>query len=197
MRETELKSVVPDEAACVARLLAAGAQATVAGRLEDRRLDTSDFALAARDIVLRLRVLHGSDGTRATLDYKGPASYEGGFKHRDETSVAVGDAAAMAAILRRLGFHVSREIDREIRTFDLLGATVRVERYPRMDTLVEVEGAPAAIEHAIRVLALPRDGFTADRLIAFVQRYEARTGERAAISAREAAGDYRYALEHA
>lgn len=197
MRETELKSVVPDESACVARLLAAGALATVSGRLEDRRLDTTSFALAARDVVLRLRILRTDAGTQATLDYKGPASYEGGFKHREETSVGVDDPAAMVTILARLGFHVSREIDREVRTFELRGATVRFERYPRMDTLVEVEGPPTAIEHAIGVLALPREGFTPDRLVAFVQRFEARTGERAAISEREARGEYRFALDHA
>lgn len=197
MRETELKSVVPDEAACVARLLDAGAVPGQAARLEDRRFDTADFALAARDVVLRLRVLRSAAGSHATLDYKGPASYEAGYKHREETSAAVGDARAMSAILEHLGYRVSREIDRDIRTFAVDGATVRFERFPRMDTLVEVEGEPAAIERAIAVLALPREGFTPDRLFVFVQRFEARTGERAAICDREARGDYRYALDYA
>jgi hypothetical protein len=58
-----------------------------------------------------------------------------------------------------------------------------------MDALVEVEGTPAAIEHAIAALGIPRDTFTGDRLLAFVDRYEARTGLRAAINDRQVASD--------
>jgi hypothetical protein len=65
--------------------------------------------------------------------------------------------------------------------YALFGATVRFERYPRLDDLVEVEGAPADIERAIVAIGLPRDGYTVDRLTDFVARYEARTGRRAAI----------------
>jgi hypothetical protein len=36
---------------------------------------------------------------------------------------------------------------------------------------------------------MPREAFTADRLAAFVTRFEARTGERAALNRREIAGD--------
>ena len=72
------------------------------------------------------------------------------------------------------------------------GATVRVERYPRMDALVEVEGTPEAIEAAIAVTGLAREGFTAGRLPDFVRRYEMRTGQRAAVSDRQRSGDYRY-----
>jgi hypothetical protein len=57
---------------------------------------------------------------------------------------------------------------------------------------VEVEGEPAAIERAIAALAMPREAFTTGRLPDFVQRYEDRTGERAAICDRELTGDYRF-----
>ena len=66
-----------------------------------------------------------------------------------------------------------------------------------MDTLLEVEGPEPAIEAAIVASGLPRDSFNADRLYQFVQRYEARTGQRAAISDAELAGEYRYPLEDA
>jgi hypothetical protein len=61
-----------------------------------------------------------------------------------------------------------------------------------MDTLVEVEGAPAAIEQAILSLGIPRSEFTTQRLADFVQRYELRTGQRAALSTAdvESAGSY-------
>lgn len=197
MREIELKSIVPDEAACVHRLQSAGAECTFVGRLQDRRYDTPDRSLWRRDVVLRLRVAHDGAAARATLDWKGPAVLEDGYKQRDEESVDVGDPAAMAAILRHLGFEVTREIDREITVFRLPGATIRFERYPRMDVLVEVEGAPAAIERAIVVLGLPRDGFTPERLVDWVAHYEQRTQQRAAVSEREARGDYRYSHDDA
>lgn len=197
MRETELKAVVPDESSCVARLLAAGARPVSEGRLEDRRYDVPDRRLTLRDIVLRLRVQRNGPDTVATLDWKGPASFQGGYKHREETSVTIGDGQQMADILSALGYVVTRAIDREVRVLRLGDATIRVERFPRMDTLLEVEGPETAIEAAIRASGLPRDSFTPDRLYMFVQRYEARTGQRAAICDAEAAGDYRFALEDA
>lgn len=196
-RETELKSVVPDEAACVARLSSAGARAVFEGRIEDRRFDTAAYSLAQGDVVLRLRTMRSETRAESTLDWKGPTSYEAGFKHRDETSVGVSDPAAMTHILTQLGLRVSREIDRDVRVFELAGATVRFERYAHMDKLVEVEGKPDAIEAAIAVLGLPREGFTPERLVDFVRRFEARTGTRAAICDREARGEYLHAIENA
>ena len=87
----------------------------------------------------------------------------------------------MAGILDALGFVVTRAVDRDIRVLQFGEAMLRFERFPRMDTLLEVEGPEAAIETAIRASGLPRESFNADRLFQFVQRFEARTGQRAAI----------------
>jgi hypothetical protein len=103
----------------------------------------------------------------------------------------------MAGILSALGYVVTRAIDRDVRVLRLGDATLRVERFPRMDTLLEVEGPGPAIEAAIRASGLPRESFTADRLYQFVQRFEARTGQRAAICDDELAGNFRYPLEDA
>jgi adenylate cyclase class IV len=197
MRETELKAVVPDESECLAQLLAAGATQRSEARLEDRRYDYPDRRLTMRDIVLRLRVRHGDSGSSATLDWKGAASFEAGYKHREETTVPVGNPEQMAAILDALGYVVTRAIDRDVRELQLHGAILRFERYPRMDTLLEVEGPENAIEEAIRASGIPREAFTADRLFMFVQRYEARTGQRAAICDDEASGHYRFPPEDA
>ncbi len=192
MREVELKSVAAAPDAVTAALLAAGARATFHGRLEDQRYDTPDRALFARDHVLRLRVYADATGSRAFLEWKGPTRYADGYKVREEISTGISDAAAMSTLLEGLGYVVTREIDRDITQLTLHGATVRLERYPRMDALVEVEGAPGAIEAAITATGLPRGDFTTERLPDFVRRFEARTGERAAICARELAGDYRF-----
>lgn len=200
MREVELKGYAVDDAeeqAARERLEAAGATLEFAGRLEDRRYDTPDRALSLRDEVLRLRVYRKGRATRTSLDFKGPTSYADGFKVREEHSVGADDPAAMAGILEAMGYIITREIDREIAQYTLAGATVRFERYPRMDLLIEVEGEPDAIEHAIAVLGLPRERFTSGRLPDFVLRYESRTGTRAAICDRELEGDYRYSASDA
>jgi len=198
MREVELKSVVPDVAVARRRIEAAGATLVFAGRLEDRRYDGRGRSLAARDHVLRLRVYHErAGGARAFLDWKGPTRYEGGYKVREELSTAAADPHALAAILTQLGYLVTREIDREIAQYDFGGTIVRFECYPRMDVLVEVEGVPDGIERAIAALALPRAGFTADRLPAFVARFQARTGQRAALCLRELEGDFPFRADDA
>jgi predicted adenylyl cyclase CyaB len=192
MREVELKSVVPDPDSTIAVLRSAGAAPVMEGRLSDTRYDTADRSLLARDHVLRLRELTGGAHAHASIDWKGPTTYADGYKVREEISSTVGDAAALASILDGLGYVVIREIHRDIWQFKYLGATVRVERYPRMDALIEVEGEPAAIEAAIAGLQLPRADFTSGRLTDFVAQFELRTGQRAALCDRELAGDYRF-----
>ena len=197
MREVELKCVVDAPDAVLAALAAAGAERMYEGRLEDRRYDTPDRSLAQRDHVLRLRIYRNADGARALIDYKGPTEYDLGYKVREELSTEAVDADELARILGRLGYVVTREIDRQITQFRCAGAVVRIERYPRMDTLVEVEGAPGAIEAAIAATGLPRAGFSTERLPDFIMRFEARTGVRAAVCDREMTGDYRYSAADA
>jgi predicted adenylyl cyclase CyaB len=197
MRETELKAVVPDEKACLQRLLDAGAIIVSAGRIEDRRYDFPDRRLTMRDIVVRLRVHRTSEGAAATLDWKGAASFEAGYKHREELSVAVANDAQMSGILDALGYVVTRAVDRDVQVLRFGEAVIRFERFPRMDTLLEVEGPGPAIEEAIKASGIPREAFVADRLFMFVQRYEARTGQRAAISDDEALGRYHFPLADA
>jgi adenylate cyclase class IV len=182
--EVELKSVV-DNLEVRRRLVeAAGGVLCFVGRLEDRRYDTADGALRLRDHVLRMRVRRSPhDGTtHATMDWKGPTARTDGYKVREEVAVGVDDSETLAVVLARLGYDVIEAIDREVWEYELDGATIRFERYPRMDALVEVEGIPAAIERAIGATGLARAGFTAERLSDFVRRFELRTGSRAALS---------------
>jgi predicted adenylyl cyclase CyaB len=181
MREVEIKAVVDDWDARRDRVVQAGAELSFAGRLEDRRYDTPARDLSARGEVLRVRVYRGDGRERAEIGWKGPTSQESGYKVREELGASTPDAASMALILRRLGYLVTQAIDREIVQYELDGTTIRFERYPRMDDLVEVEGTPAGIERAVAVLGIPRSEFTAERLPRFVRRFEERTGQRAAI----------------
>lgn len=200
MIETELKAVVPDLDAARHRMERAGGRVVFAGRLEDRRYDRPDQSLAAIDHVLRLRIYRDDRGavSSASIDWKGPSSVSGPYKQREEINSDIGrDPEPLEQILDRLGFIVTMQIDRDIWQYSLHGTAIRFERYPRMDDLVEVEGAPEGIEEAIRTLALPRETFTTERLPDFARRFEARTGQTAALSGVELAGGVRYDVRNA
>jgi predicted adenylyl cyclase CyaB len=190
MREVELKAVVDNVAERRKLVEKAGAKLAFDGKLRDQRYDTEARELAGKDEVLRVRRYQTKKGTETFLDWKGPTEVRDVYKVREEITTRVGDVAALAAILERLGYVLTREIDRDISQYQLGGCVIRFETYPRMDHLVEVEGEPDQIESAIEALGMARGSFTSERLAQFVERFEQRTGVRGAISDRELVGDY-------
>lgn len=166
------------------RLLARGWEPTFEGSMRDRIFDTRDASLAERDEVVRVRLYRERDGPeRAVLGWKGAARSEEGFKTRDELETSVGDASVAVAILRRLGYdRVTTRIDREIEVFRSGGVQLRIERYPRMDVLIEIEGEPAEVERRLPDVGLPASEWRAWGLPRFVARYEERTGRRARLA---------------
>ena len=192
MLEVELKAVVNDLAATRKKVEEAGAKLTYEGRLLDRRYDIDSRELADRDEVLRVRRYESSGSTKTYFDWKGPTQTEGAYKIREEISTQVDDFVATEHILDKVGFVVTMEIDREIAQYELVGATIRFETYPRMDVLVEVEGVPDAIEQAIEALGMSRGEFTSERLLSFVSRFERRTGVRSALCESELTGDSQF-----
>jgi len=185
MREVELKAVVDDLAGTRKLLEKAGAKLVFEGSLSDRRYDVESRELLERDEVLRVRRYQTASSSKTYLDWKGPTEIQDVYKIREEISTLVEDFDSLEQILTRLGFIVTMEIDREVAQYELGGATIRFETYPRMDVLVEVEGEPDTIEVAIEALGMPRGLFNSDRLTSFVGRFEQRTGVLAALSARE------------
>lgn len=181
--ELELKARVDDPAALEAALARAGAELVFRGRMLDRRYDRKG-RLEARDEVLRLRTYVPAHGQPAhgVLTWKGPASVRGGYKHREERETRVAEPDEGVAILERLGYRVVMQIDRTIAEYRIAGAAVRIEWYPAMDVLVEVEGEPTAIERAVAATGLPRADFLPEPLAHFVAAYERRTGRPARIA---------------
>ena len=181
--ELEVKARVDDPAALRRALERAGARLEFRGAMLDRRFDRGG-ELEARDEVLRMRIFRPGDGAPAfgVLGWKGPRSQRGHYRHRPEVEVRVGDADAVVTVLEHLGFAVSLRIDRTVEVHRLGQAVLRVEWYPAMDVLLEVEGEPAEIERAITATGLPRDHFFPESLPHFVAAYEARTGRPARIA---------------
>ncbi|HTC24777.1 MAG TPA: hypothetical protein VK688_10455 [Gemmatimonadales bacterium] len=190
-QELELKAIVPDPIALRGRLVGANARSGFRGLMEDRRYDR-EGTLAARDEVLRTRRFLPADGPiEAELTWKGPTRRSAdGYKLREElTSRVTPGSDAPGAILEALGYTVVQAIDRWVELFEVGGAVLRIEWYPRMDVLLEVEGAPEAIERAIRASGLPREAFSADMLVDFVRRYDARGARPAVLAVTGLAGE--------
>lgn len=185
MREVELKAVVDDVAQRRRQIENAGAKLSFEGKLSDRRYDFASGDLSSRDEVLRTRTYISKAAAKTYLDWKGPTEFRDVYKVREEITTSVDDSIVLDTILQKLGLELVAEIDREIAQYDLGGATIRFEIYPRMDTLVEVEGEPAAIEAAIEAIGIARGTFSNRRLADFVMDFEHRTGVQAAISDRD------------
>lgn len=173
--ELELKAVLYDPPGVRRRLLAAGARLTFQGHLRDERYDR-DGELQARGEVLRVRSYHLQHGPiDAILGWKGPVRRSPeGYKQREELELPIAaGSASPGGLLRSLGYAIVHTIDREVEVYQVAGAMVRLEWFPRMDQLIEVEGTPEAIERAVAATGIPRDRFSADSLAEFVRRYEA------------------------
>lgn len=182
--ELEVKARVDNPDALRAALVGAGAALEFRGEMSDRRFDRKR-TLARRDELLRLRIFRPADGTLAygVLAWKGRHSKRGEYRHRAEAEARVADPDGVVTILEHVGFSVSLCIDRRVEVYRLGGAVLRLEWYPAMDVLLEVEGEPVAIERAISATGLAREAFLPESLPYFVEQYEARTG-RAALLAR-------------
>ena len=186
--ELELKARVDDPDAVRRKLLAAGAELVYRGAMMDRRFDRKD-RLKRRDEVVRLRVYHPADRSQewGVLGWKGPVSERNGYKHREEWESRVDDPRAVLVVLRHLGYKIVTRIDRAIEQYRLGDASLRLEWYPAMDVLLEVEGTPDEIERAITTTGLPRESFLTESLPYFKDAYEKRTGRQARVSRSEPA----------
>jgi len=183
--ELELKARVEDPDHVRRALIDAGAELTYRGAMMDRRFDRRG-RLEERDEVVRLRVYHPSDRSKewGVLGWKGPVQQKGGYRAREEWESHVDDPKAALVILRRLGYKIVVRIDRAIEQYRLGQATLRLEWYPAMDVLMEVEGTPDEIERAVAATGMPRDAFLPESLPYFTAAYEKRTGRVARVSRR-------------
>jgi adenylate cyclase class 2 len=130
---------------------------------QDTYYDRPDGSLEKVGEELRVRTVHGADGTRTVLTFKGAAVDEAsGSKPEHETRVE--DAEAAHAILHGLG-HVPviafekrcRNYDFEARGRQMLATLVRVpeidETFLEVETLVDEDDVPAALDDIRAVLA--------------------------------------------
>jgi len=181
--ELEVKARITDVQGLRRALSRAGARIEFRGKMTDRRYDHGR-ELLRQDQVLRLRTYRpaGRGEGWAVLSWKGPAGRRGRYRHRAELEVHVSHPDLLHAVLTRLGFRVSQLIERQVEVYRLGRAMLRLERYPRMDKLLEVEGPPSAIERAVAATGLPRTDFLSESLPYFETAYRRRTGKSPRLS---------------
>jgi adenylate cyclase class 2 len=151
--ETELKIPIEDLAAVRARLEARGAhQIHPAQREINLLLDGPAGEITATGRVLRLRRI----GDRSRLTLKGPATFAGNIKSREELEIEVSDLEALAAILARLGFEPVLRYEKDRETWRTSGVTVTLDHTPIGD-FVELEGSAGQLEAAAAELGLDVD----------------------------------------
>jgi len=136
-------------------------------------LDTASGRLQTDGMALRLRRY----GALEILTLKGPVSYHGSIKEREELEIEVSDLGNMARILGAIGFlpAIRYEKDREMWRFEEV--TVVLDHTP-MGDFVEVEGPPAQLLGAARRVGLNPDHAVQGSYLSLWQAYRQRYPER-------------------
>ncbi len=121
--------------------------AKLEGRYDEENYRFDGPGKSTRRITLRLRVLDG--GPRGVLTAKGPASFVGGVKVREETEVEVKDAHATLDLLAELGFHVEFTYKKHRAMWTLEGGVTVTLDTLEFGWFVELEGPLEVLpEHA-------------------------------------------------
>jgi len=110
-------------------------------------LDSHDGRLRTAGSLLRLR----RHGDRNLLTLKGPVSYRGAIKMREEHETELSDLPRMIEIFERLGFSVFMRYEKDREEWLLEEFSVVLDHTP-MGDFVEVEGPPEQLERAARLL---------------------------------------------
>lgn len=106
---------------------------------------------STRSTTLRLRVLNG--GPHGVLTAKGPATFAGGVKTREETEIEVKDVHAALDMLEQLGFSVAWTYPKRRSLWMLDGVAVTLDVLD-FGWFVELEGPASALPELAKSLGL-------------------------------------------
>jgi predicted adenylyl cyclase CyaB len=113
------------------------AGANLVGQYNEENYRFNGPGKSTRNTTLRLRVLNG--GPLGVLTAKGPATFVGGVKIREETEVELSDAHAALDLLGQLGFRVGWTYPKKRAMWRLEGVAVTLDVL-EFGWFVEVEG---------------------------------------------------------
>lgn len=126
-------------------------EAQLVGRYKEENFRFSGPGKSTRNTTLRLRVLNG--GPRGVLTAKGPATFVGGVKIREETEVELADVHATLDLLQQLGFRVGWTYPKTRSMWMLDGVAVTLDVL-EFGWFVELEGPTTVLPEMARSLGL-------------------------------------------
>lgn len=166
-RETEIKIPVADLEAVRQRLLESGGELEQPmAREKNVLLDTDRQTLKEAGEALRIRTW----ASRHRLTFKGPASYEGPVKIREELETSVGDAELLLALLGRLGFRPWIRYEKDRETWRFRQSTVTLDHTP-MGDFVEIEGPTETLQGLAETLGMDPNQALPESYVSLWQMY--------------------------
>jgi adenylate cyclase class 2 len=153
--ESEIKLRVEDAGTARAALRRLGAFLAQPRHFEDNLLfDDATGHLAEAGCLVRVR------GTSAgnSVTFKGPKSVESGVKRREEIETRVDDAAALCAILERIGFRATFRYQKYREVYEWDEVEIVIDETP-IGVFLEVEGEIADIHRAAEALGFSPENY--------------------------------------
>ncbi len=123
---------------------------------------------STRNTTLRLRVLDG--GPRGVLTAKGPATFDGGVKSREETEVEVADVHATMDLLQQLGFRVGWSYPKQRSMWRLDDVVVTLDTL-EYGWFVELEGPATVLPSLAQSLGLDMRAALRDSYSVMAKKY--------------------------
>lgn len=154
--ELECKLHLPDPAAVLERLRAAGATDRGVRFEANWTFDTPEKTLRAKPMLVRLRRYDDNPWGVLTIKLPGGDSV---FKRRVEHETRVEDPAVVQALLETLGYGVDWYYEKRRHFWELEGCEICLDEMPLLGTYLEIEAeSEATIQRLLRVLGLdPKD----------------------------------------
>jgi adenylate cyclase class 2 len=167
-REIEAKYKVASFAAVEKALRLAGAKFLGTNNQTDQFFDTLAGGLRLADKGLRLRIAKPACGgkvcaepARPMLTFKGPGDKKSSLKIRMEIQTHLDSAAAIAEILRQLGYRADIVVRKRRSSYRLGDCMVELDQLPQLGRFVEVEGpSQRAVRVVCRQLGLVGESIT-------------------------------------
>jgi len=125
-------------------------EARLEGKYNEENFRFNGPGKTTRRVTLRLRVIDG--GPRGVLTVKGPATFVGGVKVREETEVEVKDAHATLDLLTELSFRVEFSFKKHRAMWTLDGVVTVTLDTLEFGSFVELEGPLEVLPEQARSL---------------------------------------------
>ena len=125
--------------------------ARLTGRYKEDNYRFNGPGKSTRNTTLRLRVFNG--GPKGVLTAKGPATFDGGVKMREETEIDVTDVHAALDMLQQLGFRVGWTYPKRRSMWMLDGVAITLDVLD-FGWFVELEGPAEVLPEMSRSLGL-------------------------------------------